>query len=92
MTGAIFKGVNRTIGRSQVGVPSHLFKVVWDPEEEEVFSLLIPNEGFDFDDISEFVVTVNKVESMSGIDFLHELPADEERELEKVEFAVWELN
>lgn len=90
-TGAVFEGVNRTIGRGRVGVPSHLFKIVWDPDSEEVFSVLIPNEGFDFDDITDFVVDVNEIESWSGIDFLHELPVDQEREVEKIEFPIWEL-
>lgn len=92
MTGAVFEGVNRTIGRGNVGVPSHLFKIVWDPEAEEVFSVLIPNEPFDFDEISDFVVDVDEVESWSGIDFLHALPTDEERTLERGEFAVWDVN
>ena len=91
-TGSVFEGVNRTIGRGQVAVPSHLFKIVWDPEEREVFSVLIPNERFSFDDIADFVVDVNEVESFSGIDFLHALPNAQETPLENEEFDVWEVD
>ena len=91
-TGAVFEGANRTLGRGRVGIPSHLFKIVWDPELEEVFAVLIPNESFDFEDIDDFVVDVNDVESWSGIDFLHALPNEQENPLEREEFPVWEVD
>ncbi len=91
-TGAVFEGVNRTLGRGKIGIPSHLFKIVWDPETEEVFSVLIPNESFDFDDIGDFIVDVNLVESWSGIDFLHALPNSQEGPLESEGFPIWEVD
>ena len=88
-TGAVFEGVNKTLGRNRIGIPSHLFKIVWDPETEEVFSVLIPNEAFEFVEISDFVVDVDEIESWGGLNFLHEFPNASSRELESTEFPVW---
>lgn len=50
---------------------------------------MMPNEN-SMKPLQEFVVSVDSVESMTGIDFFHGLPDEVERELEgEKELAGW---
>ena len=75
ITGAIYEGLNLTIGRGEVRIPSHFYKVLYDSETQEALAFLMLHEPFDFNaDIDGFVVPVDQAESFTGFDFLHLVP------------------
>ena len=73
-----------TIGDNEVSVPQAYFKVLLDISEPEVKSIafVIPNQ-VSYDPLFEFAVSIDEVETLTGIDFFAELLDDEtEEELE----------
>jgi len=44
-TGPVFNPALRAVGRNQVWVPSHLYKVVYDPTEQRAWAYLSANKG-----------------------------------------------
>lgn len=71
-----------TIGPSRVTVPDAYYKVVWDrTPPEKMVGFVLPNEGSS-KPLQSFVVTVDKVEELTGLDFFSELPAEKQAQLE----------
>lgn len=59
-----------TIGESKVAVPDFIFKVLYDPKLNTVVSVLSPNVNtIRTPDLPEYVVTLERLESISGIRF-----------------------
>lgn len=52
VTGALFKGINRTIGKG-VHIPSDLFKAIFIPSEQQMLAFVVPNSPFDIEDLDE---------------------------------------
>ena len=71
--GPIYQGQVGFIG-DRVPVPSHFFKVVFDPEENEAIAFLIPHQDFLTAELNEFLVSVDEVELRSGLNLLSALP------------------
>lgn len=44
-TGPLFEGQTPTIGRNQVWVPSHLYKLVFDEQQQRAWAWVLPNRG-----------------------------------------------
>jgi endonuclease G len=84
VTGALFKGINRTIGRG-VYIPSHVYKAIHIPSENQVLAFVVPNEPFDIDDLDDAQETVNYIENRSGLQLFNEIPNALENQIEKVE-------
>jgi len=72
ITGALFDGINQTIGKG-VGIPSDHFKVVYIPSLNKMVSFVIPNSPFVIDDLNNMQVKIDKVERQSGLQFFNEL-------------------
>ncbi len=66
-TGAIFHGLPRTIGASRVWVPSHLFKLVYDPLASRAWAHVLPNSG---DAQIGPPMSYQQFVAFSGMDFL----------------------
>ncbi|EAY24955.1 DNA/RNA non-specific endonuclease, partial [Microscilla marina] len=85
VTGPVLKGGRfRKIGRkTKVSVPKYYYKILLDLEEPEIkaIAFLMKNEGSD-KPLSSFVVSIDKVEEITGIDFFPNLPDDLEKKLE----------
>jgi len=79
MTGALYlTGDSDSIGDNHVAVPSHFYKILIagdrnNPAGLEAVAFIIPNDSFPSDELNSFIVTINKVEEESGLDFLHDL-------------------
>src|SRR5450759_1514716 len=69
------------IGRDGVTVPKYFYKVLYDPRNEKMIAFLLPNANSN-KPLSDFVVTVDYVESLTGIDFFPALPDSLENNLE----------
>lgn len=84
ITGPVLKSGLPTIGRqNQVAVPMYYYKVILycNVPEIRMIGFLLKNEESN-DSIREFVVTVDEIERMTGLDFFPKIPDDLERKLE----------
>lgn len=100
ITGPIFweSEENQTIGRNNVRIPSHFYKILIAGEEElssnlEAAAFIIPNASLPSDQLNSFIVTIDKIEEISKFDFLPELEDGIENTIEaENKLATWFLN
>ncbi|PCI68522.1 MAG: DNA/RNA endonuclease G [Gammaproteobacteria bacterium] len=90
VTGALFEGVNRTIGRG-IYIPSHLYKVIYIPSKEQMLAFMIPNEAFDIDDLDKMQVKPALLERHSGLDFFQNIVNSKEKLMEKTKINYCDL-
>jgi endonuclease G len=64
---------SKTIGENKVAVPSHLYKIVYDPARVEAIAFIMPNVKLKASDMPNYIVTVREVEAKTGLDFLSRL-------------------
>jgi len=69
------------IGSNKVTIPSKYYKVIYAPEKKIMIAFLLSNAK-QSGDLSSFVVSVDKIEALTGIDFFSELPDTIENDLE----------
>jgi len=84
VTGSIFDGDNKTIGRG-VYVPSHLYKVIYVPSLNSMLGFIIENSDFDIEGLKVKQAKINEIENRAGFDFFPSIKNDEEDQMEKVE-------
>ena len=89
VTGSMFKGDNRTIGKG-VYVPSHLYKVIYIPSLDSMLGFIVANDSFDINFLKTTQVTINDIENRSGFDFFPDIRNAEEDPMEKneIDFCV----
>lgn len=91
IAGGLFDSINTEIGPSGVDIPHSYFKVVfdYDGENQDVIGFIIPNRKGE-KELSEYVVTVDFIESQTGLDFFQILPDEKEDEIEsRVDKSNW---
>lgn len=83
VTGGVLKGDMRTIGTEQVSVPNAFYKVIIDMNSgsPKMLGFLMPHENSN-KPLYDFVVPVDKIEALTGIDFFPELEDALETKLE----------
>jgi len=85
VTGPVLSGSRyRKIGRkNKISVPKYYYKILLDMEEPEIkaIAFLMENKGSE-KPLSSFVVSIDRIEQMTGIDFFPNLPDDLEKKLE----------
>ena len=84
VTGPVLKPGLPTIGRAtEVSVPGKFYKVILYCNKPEVrmIGFLLDNEASD-SSLKQFVVPVDQIEQLTGIDFFSKMPDNLERELE----------
>ncbi len=71
-TGPIYAEGNKskTIGGNKVGVPSHIYKIIFDPVKVEAIAYIMPNKKLNSKDMPNYVVSVREVEKKTGLNFL----------------------
>ncbi|MCU4155225.1 DNA/RNA non-specific endonuclease [Carboxylicivirga sp. A043] len=82
--GPVLKDIIKTIGiDNKVSVPNYYYKVILehDAESTKCIAFLMPNEKCPLP-LKSYVVSVDSIESMTGIDFFHELPDAIENKIE----------
>lgn len=84
VVGPVLKPGLPSIGPNQVSVPKQYYKVLlhYSETEKKALAFLMENEASSAP-LEEFVVSVDSVEKITGIDFFPALPDKEEAELEK---------
>lgn len=80
-----------TIGANQVAVPTHFYKVVFDPVRVETIAFVVPNAPQPSRRIEEFITSVRDIEMRSGLDFLNRIqPSVQALIEESVAPALWQ--
>ncbi|WP_395044371.1 DNA/RNA non-specific endonuclease [Flavobacterium sp.] len=84
VTGGVFTNNMKTIGDEDVAVPNSFYKVLLDTSREEykMIAFLVPHQDSD-EPLYEFVISVDELEKMTGIDFFPNLDDALENKLEK---------
>ena len=95
VTGGVLTEKIKAIGtKNKVSVPKYFYKVLLHLEEHNLkaIAFLLPNEGSEAS-LSQFVISIDSLESMTGIDFFPALPDDLEENLESsVSLTGWKFN
>ncbi|OEK07917.1 endonuclease [Flavivirga aquatica] len=94
ITGGVLKGEMKTIGDEDVSVPNQFYKILIDNNtgKTKMIAFLIPHKNSN-ESLYKFVVSVDKVEILTGIDFFSELEDDLENRLEtSSSFKEWDFD
>jgi endonuclease G, mitochondrial len=82
-TGVIFQGDNLAYIGDNVPVPTHFYKVLFDPKREEAISFVIPHMRVLTSELSLYLVSIDHVEKLTGLDFLERLEDATEAAIER---------
>lgn len=90
VTGPVFNDNNGTIGEEQVLVPGYFFKILFDPTDKpRIIAFVLPNRKSDRP-LTDFVVSTDELEKLTGYDFFSQLPDDLENKLEgSIDLSGW---
>jgi endonuclease G len=94
VTGPVLTSNLPNIGSNGVSVPSYYYKVILDYSQPSVkaIAFLLPNQSSSAG-IQSFIVSINEVEKLTGIDFFPTLPDQQEEQLENQKCeACWTWN
>ncbi len=93
VTGGVLKNPAKTIGEERVVVPEYFYKIVLDNSNGtyKMIAFLVPNRKSD-KPLFNYVVSVDSLEKMTGIDFFSKLDNQMENDLEKrSDYRTWVL-
>ena len=94
ITGGILSPNLTTIGKEEVSIPDYFYKVLLDISNEKphMIAFLVPHQNSN-QPLYEFVVSVDELEELTGIDFFHHLPNEIENQIEKnADYKSWSFN
>ena len=94
VTGGILNDVTKTIGDEKVAVPNQFYKVLIDNNsgKTKMIAFLMPHKDSN-KPLYEFVVSVDEIEKLTGIDFFPELTDNIENKLEaSSSYKGWSFN
>lgn len=84
VTGPVLEDSLPTIGENMVSIPKYYYKVIleYKSNSTKAIGFILPNEKSPFP-LNNFIVSIDSVEQMTGIDFFHQLPDVIEYKIEK---------
>jgi endonuclease G len=94
VTGGVFDNSSKTIGKEKVVVPYFFYKIVLNRSSDsyKMIAFLVPNEQSE-KPLYNFVVSVDRIEQLTGIDFFPKLEDKIENKLEKnTDYSGWIFN
>ncbi|WP_299225108.1 DNA/RNA non-specific endonuclease [uncultured Psychroserpens sp.] len=94
VTGGVLKGNMKVIGEEKVSVPNQFYKVLIDNNtgKTKVIAFLMPHENSN-KPLYEYVVSVDEIEQLTGIDFFPQLEDQLEDQLEASnDYKNWSFN
>jgi len=92
VTGPIYATTNvKRVGTNNVSVPTHFYKVIFDPIRVEAIAFILPNEKNPSSMLPTFITSVDEVENKTGLDFLSTLQDNVENLVEaNLPPAMWQ--
>lgn len=93
VTGGVLTSSKGAIGANEVTIPKYYYKVIYDPtDEQKMIALILPNEKSN-EQLINYVVSVDSVETLTGIDFFPDLDDEVENRLEsELQGEMWNFN
>lgn len=93
VTGGVLTSNKGKLGSNGVSIPKYFYKIIYDPRGQgRMIAFLIPNEKSE-SPLQNYVVTVDSLERLTGIDFFPELPDSSESRLESSkEVSSWSFH
>jgi endonuclease G len=94
ITGGILNSSLKTIGKEEVSVPNYFYKILLDNSngQYKMIAFLVPSKKSN-KPLYDFVVSVDRIEKMTGIDFFPKLNDKTENSLEKSsDYKAWSFN
>lgn len=89
VTGPVFHNYIEKIGLNEVTVPAYYYKIVYSPSDHQMIAFLLENEKGDRP-IENYIVTVDYIQEITGIDFFSQLEDEYERRLESsIDLSAW---
>jgi len=80
----------RTIGKNKVAIPTHFFKVIYDPKRQEAIGFLFPHSDLRGKKPEEYITSIDFIEIQTGLDFLSGLPQETQKNLESKAAGMWQ--
>lgn len=78
------------IGPGRVAVPTHFYKVIFDPIRVEAIAFLLPNTALPTPTLPAYVTSVRHIERLTGLDFHSELAPEVADLIEERVATLWE--
>lgn len=76
-----------------VSVPTHFYKVIFDPRRVEAIAFILPHQKLKTKDLPTFIRSVDDVEDQTGLDFLWEIQDVIEDQVEAaIQPRMWKTN
>ncbi len=92
VTGGVLSENLKTIGKENVAVPNYFYKILMTKKGDKMIGFLVPHAVSDRP-LYEFVVDVDTIEKLTGIDFFPQLPDAIENKFEKnSDYKAWSFN
>ena len=94
ITGGVLKGKMETIGDEDVSVPNQFYKILIDNNtgQTKMIAFLMPHKDSN-QPLYKFVVSVDEIEELTGVDFFAELDDNIENKLEaSSSYKEWSFN
>ncbi|QDO92951.1 DNA/RNA non-specific endonuclease [Formosa sediminum] len=84
VTGGILEDNLKTIGKDRVSVPNYFYKIIFNEADahSKMIAFLMPNRANENKSLSSYVVSVDQIEALTGIDFFPRLEDNLETRLE----------
>ena len=93
ITGGILEDHLKTIGSEKVSVPNYFYKILLDDSAPDIkaIAFLVPHKESN-KPLYQFVVSIDKIEQKTGINFFYDLLDDIENKLEaSTNFKKWDF-
>lgn len=83
VTGPVLSKGLPTIGWNEVAIPKYYYKVILDYRNPSIkgIGFILPNASSN-EPLQSFAIPIDSVEKITGIDFFHSLPNDQEEKIE----------
>lgn len=97
ITGPIYVGrVRKSQKGSNVDVPSHFYKIIYNPKNKRAIAFKLPNKKISTrrkapHSLVQFIETVHELENLTGLDFFSRLSRREQRRIELNKANLWRV-
>lgn len=90
VTGPVFKENKGVIGTDNVLVPGYFYKIIFDATDQpKLIAFVLPNAKSDRP-LTDFAVTTDEAEKLTGLDFFSQLPDELETKFEsQIDLSGW---
>ena len=86
VSGTIYDPGFKTIGAGKVGVPTRIWKIVYNATNGETIAFLFPNAKLSTKDLPKYAVTVDEVEKATGINVFPKLDEQAEARFDRTKW------